>query len=335
MPIQACHPPEQCRPWAELCCHIGLECSRAVCHAAARGHCLALSPGAVTEDTSLCAGAQISHITIPACKEYAAEQIDLPVPPFCRTADGPPACIYTTTTKWASACAVRAGDVVTYQVTFTNHASIQLDMVCIYDDIQEGVIPGSIRPAPGPGETLRTGISMGKLDPGQSAVLTYDVIASFSGSRPMASRTWVRYRCTDPCGCSHRGTSGCRSCAVFQLPDRRPICRCVRRQFSIRDFSQLRYVYVYHRGVDCFKSSCGCNLVIKFGIAVKYIDCRGKKRGKFFEDSIEITGLDEDFEPSESRIRLTDLICLADDPGHITAKFRVTCLPGCGPPCAL
>lgn len=327
MSIQACHPSECCGPWAELCCDIGLECSRAVCHAAARGRCLALSPGAVTEDAVLCGGARISHITLPACKEYAAERLDLPVAPSRQTADGPLCCICTTTTKRASACAVRAGDIVSYQITFTNHASVQLDMVCICDDIQEGVIPGSIRPAPGPGETLKTGIAMGKLGPGQSAVLTYDVIASFAGCRPMASRAWVQYRCTDPCGCVHFGTSGCRSCAVFRLPDRRPVCRRVRRRFPICDFSRFRYFYVYHRGVDCFKNACGCILIIKFGIAVKYIDCRGEKRGKFFEDSVQITGPAKNFDPSKSRIRLTDLICGADDSGFITADFKITIHP--------
>lgn len=323
MPIQTCHPSACCGPWAELCCHIGLECSRAVCHADARGHCLALSPGAVTVDPALCEGAQTSHITLPACKEYVVEQLDLPVASFCRMEDGPPPCICTTTTKRASACAARPGDIVTYQIIFTNYSSTQLDTVCIYDDIQEGVIPGSIRPAPGPGEKLTTGISMGKLGPGQSAVLTYDVIASFAGSRPMASRSWVQYHCADHCGCGHWGTSGCRSCAVCRLPDRRPACCCVCRQFSIRDFSRFRYFYVYHRGADCFKSSCGCSLVIKFGIAVKYVDCHGKKRGKFFEDSVQITGLSADFDLSKSRIRLIDLICDADDPGNITANFKV------------
>ena len=326
MPIQTCHSLAQ--PWAELCCEIGLECARAVCRAAARGRCLALSPGVVTEDTTLCEEGQISHITLPACKEYILRQIDLPVGPFCQTAGGPPSCICTTTTKWASACAVRAGDIVTYQITFTNHASIQLDMVCIRDDIQARVIPGSIRPAPGPGETLKTGIAMGELGPGQSAVLTYDVIASFVGSCPMTSRAWVQYCCRDHCGCTHRGTSGCRSCTIFRLPDRRPICRCVWRQFSIRDFSRFRYFYVYHRGVDCCKNSCGCTLVIKFGIAVKYIDCHGEKRGKFFEDSVQITGLSKNFELSKSRIRLTDLICGADDSSSITASFRITIKPG-------
>lgn len=329
MPIQTCHPPACCGPWAELCCHIGLECSRTVCRAKTRGHCLALLPGTVTEDAALCGGAHISHITLPACKEYVMERLNLPVAPFCQTADGPPLpCICTTTTKQASACAVRAGEIVTYQIRFTNHSSIQLDMVYIYDDIPEGVIPSSIRPAPGPGETLKTGIAMGKLGPGQSAVLTYDAAASFAGNRPMASRAWVQYRCTDHCGCGHWGTSGCRSCVVCQLPDWRPVCRCVWRQFSIRDFSRFRYFYIYHRGVDCCKNSCGCNLVIKFGIAVKYIDCHGEKRGKFFEDCVQITGLAADFEPSESRIRLTDLICNADDTGLITATFKLAIKPG-------
>lgn len=324
MSIQACHPPECRGPWAELCCEIGLECSRAVCRASARGRCLALSPGVVTEDSALCGGAQISHITLPACKEYAVARLDLPAAPSRQTADGPFCCIPTTTTKRAGACAVREGDIVSYRITFTNQSPIQLDGVCIFDDIREGVVPGSIRPAPGPGETLRTGIAMGSLGPGQSAVLTYDATASFASGRPMASRARVQYRCTDPCGCAHFGTGGCRGCTVFRLPDRHPVCRRVCRRFSICDFGRFRYFYVYHRGVDCLKTPCGCALVIKFGIAAKYIDRRGEKRGKFFEDSVQITGLAENFELSASRIRLTDLICSADDAGLITSSFRIT-----------
>lgn len=99
-------------------------------------------------------------------------------------------------------------------------------------------------------------------------------------------------------------------------------CR-VYRQFSICDFSRFRYFYIYHRGVDCFKNLWGCTLVIKFGIAVKYVDCHGKKRGRFFEDSVQIAGLKGDFELSGARARFTDLICRADDPGRITAGFSV------------
>lgn len=323
MPIQASHP-SSCRgPWAELCCHIDLECSRVSCRAEARGHCLALSPGTVTETAALCGGTQAFHITLPACEEYVTEQLDLA--PLCPAADSTPPCIFTTTTKQASACAVRAGDAVTYQIIFTNHSSIRMDMVRIYDDVPAEVV--SIRPAPAPGETLKTGIAMGELGPGQSAVLTYDVTADFTCGLPMASRAWAQFCYTDHCGCVHQGTSGCRCCEVFQLPDCRPVCRCVRRQFSICDFSRMRYCYIYHRGVDCFRTECGCNLVVKFGIAVKYIDCCGRKRGKFFEDSVQVTNLADGFDPSGSRIRLTGLVCDVDDQNLITASFRLTLAP--------
>lgn len=98
-------------------------------------------------------------------------------------------------------------------------------------------------------------------------------------------------------------------------------CRRVWRRFSICDFSRFRYCYVYHRGVDCFKNACGCTLVIKFGIAVKYINCHGERRARIFEDSVRLTGLAEDFDLSESRLRLTDLTCEADGRGCITAGF--------------
>lgn len=328
MSTQACHPSKCCGPWAELCCDIGLECSRAVCRASARGRCLALSPGMITGNAALCQGAQTAHITLPACREYAAERCSVQVAPDCQTAEGPLSCIYTTTTKRASACAVRAGEIVTYRITFTNHASVRLDAVRICDDVQEGVIPGSIRPAPGPEETLKAGIAMGSLGPGESAVLTYDVTAHFAGNRPMVNRAWVQYCFTDPCGCLHRGNGGCRGCAVFPLPDTRPICRPVWRQFPICNFGRFRYFYVYHRGADCFQTPCGRILTVKFGIAVKYIDCLGENRGRFFEDSVQVTGLSEDFDLSRSRIRLTDLVCAADDRGLITAGFRVTVGPG-------
>lgn len=328
MSTQTCHPPEPCGPWAELCCDIKLSCSRAVCHTSARGCRLALSPGVITEDAALCRGAQAAHITLPACEESVAARCSVPVEPSCQTADGPLSCVHTTATKRASARAAHAGEIVTYRITFTNHAPVPLDMVWICDDVREGVVPGSIRPAPGPGETLRTGIAMGGLGPGQSAVLTYDVTASFAGSCPMSSRARARYRFTDPCGCVHWGHSGCRGCAVLPLPDARPVCRRVWRQFSICDFGRFRNFYVYHRGADCFQTPCGCVLVVRFGIAVQYIDCRGEHRSGFFEDSVQIAGLAKDFDLSASRVRLTDLICAADSRGLITAAFRAAVTPG-------
>lgn len=118
---------------------------------------------------------------------------------------------------------------------------------------------------------------------------------------------------------------------IASYPNPRPqeqYCCRVCRQFPIRDFSRFRYFYVYHRGVNYFKSPWDCTLVIKFGIAVKYTDCRGNKKGHFFEDSVQITGLERDFNLSASRIRLTDLICGADDPALITARFQVTIQAG-------
>ena len=263
--------------------------------------------------------ADSSDLSLPACKDYIVEKRSVPVEPSYRTEDVPLSYIYTTATKRVRICFVRAGDIVSYQITFTNHAFLPLDIVWICGDMQKGMVPSLICPAPGPGETLQTGIAMEKMAPGQSAVLTYDVIAAFCSNSPMVSWAWAQYRFTD-----QSGISGCRSCAVFRLPGRRPICRFMRRQFSICDFSRFRYFYIYHRGVKGLKNAYGCALIIKCVIAIDYVDCRKEKRSKIFKDSVRIIGFAENFDRSKSRICLTDLTCDAENRCLITAGFSVS-----------
>lgn len=476
MPIQfpcrhpAAHKRAEC---ANLCYQITLLPSGElrVHNIKSHGGTLALTPGAVTDDSGLDCGGCISAITIPPCRSYAAAWQSVPVEPPCREICGessnsqagcsfPCECIRTSTTKQASVRTVRSGGSVTYTITFTNHASIVLDMVSISDDIPSGadVVPGSIHPAPGPGETLQTGISMGELAPGQSAVLTYTVTAHFGTSCQIVNCACARYRYTDCRGCRQWGAGSCRSCVVTQSPDDaklkitkcanknyvcsrweeieytlivsnpgkavltevslcdnipqglcykpgstvknggaptdenpqdgipigtlRPgedacvtfvlyvcneicpghlpvkfvntanasgracklklcaesnpwtvtleqcsLCQWVQRQFPICGFRCCKNCFVYHRGVDLFKTSCGRILVVRFGILINYIDCAGETRSKSFEDSTVFCMPPECFLPPCFTVHFAEFFCDIDCSGNAAVCFQARLCP--------
>lgn len=64
--------------------------------------------------------ADSSDLSLPACKDYVVEKRSVPVEPSCRTEDVPLSCIYTTATKRVRICFVRAGDIISYRITFTS-----------------------------------------------------------------------------------------------------------------------------------------------------------------------------------------------------------------------
>ncbi|MDD3230867.1 MAG: hypothetical protein PHE09_16875 [Oscillospiraceae bacterium] len=448
-------------PTGKLCLHDVSQC----------GGGLSLSPGAVTDGSALNCVCPVSAITIPPCRTYEAARLSVPVEAPCRTICGDlgeglrpiggcgsclSGCLWTSTKKQASPSAVRAGDMVTYTVTFTNHSPIPLDMVCISDAVPKGasVIPDSIHPAPGPGESLQTGISLGRLGAGQSSVLTYAVIATFGGSCQIVNCARARYRYTDCSGCCHCGESGQRSCvvrrvsddvriAVTKCADKNSVCRrceeikytvtvsnpgkemltdviiyddipqglcylpgstvknggkpvdkspqdgiligtlnpgesksvafvlfvcvercqsfpvtafvntasakcragkialcaksapwvvtleneclfqCVQKRFCIEDFKRFRYYYVYHRGMDCFKTDYGRIVTVRFGIAIRYLDQNEEPRSRFFEDSVIFCGIPEGVDLTRLMPRFENLVCDGDCSGHVTARFDV------------
>ncbi|SFP22973.1 conserved repeat domain-containing protein [Oscillibacter sp. PC13] len=420
---------------------------------------LSLSPGTVMDDSGLACVCPVSTITLPPCRHYEAARLSVPVEIPCRAIGGCssclPGCLWTSTEKQANPSAVRAGDTVTYTVTFTNHSSVSLDMVCISDDIPEGaaVIPDSIHPAPGPGESLQTGISLGRLGAGQSSVLTYAVIANFGASCQLVNCARVRYCYTDCRGCCQYGMSGLRSCIVRQIPanariavtkcanknsvyrrceeiqytvtisnpgketltdvvaydnvpqglcykpgstvknggeavDENPqdgipigtlnpgeshsiafillvciepcrscpvtafintasakcragklalcakstpwvvtlendcISQCVQKRLCIADFKRIRYYYVYHRGVDCFETDYGCIIIVRFGIAIRYLNRDGEKRIRFFEDSIIFCGIPEKSDLAHLMVHFSNLSCDIDCFGGMTIRFE-------------
>lgn len=199
-----------------------------------------LTPGPVTEGSALACGCCTTEITIPSCETYAIEQRSVPIEARCQTicrnldqcsqqkdcCDAcKSCCILTTTSKKASASAACPGGAIAYTITFTNHSPIALDMIWISDAIpaQVTIIPGSIHPAPGPGETLQSGISMGGLAAGQSAVLTYTVIVNSGPACTIANCACARYFYTDCSGCCKYGIGSCRSCVVRRCPGRQQV----------------------------------------------------------------------------------------------------------------
>lgn len=96
----------------------------------------------------------------------------------------------------------------------------------------------------------------------------------------------------------------------------------VRRRFPpICGFGSFRYCYVYHKGLHCYKTQCGCVLSAGFGIAVKYVDCKGNKKSRSFEDSIIFRDCIGNFDRTHSNVRFTNLTCDIDCNGNVVATF--------------
>lgn len=191
------------------------------------GGALFLVPGSVTDVSRLVCHYPAADITLPVCENNIIEKQAVSVEEPCQiicddTAGGicDSGCIWTSTDKQASTSSAHVGDSITYTVTFTNHSYVLLDMVCISDDIPAGVtvIPNSIHPAPKPNETLQTGISMGSLPAGQTAVLSYSVTVDAGTSGDIVNCACVRYCYTDCAGCCQHGVGSCKSSTVKIMP---------------------------------------------------------------------------------------------------------------------
>lgn len=268
-----------------------------------------------------------AEIVLPPCRLDHAESLCVPLEEPCQTIcrdRGQCACVWTSTRKQASVSVACAGDAIAYTITFTNHSPFSLEDVRISDDIPGGiaVISGSIQPAPGPGEALQTGISMGSVAAGGSVALTYRALVRSCAPECLVNRARAEYRYRDCSGCFRRGTGSCKRCVVQVMPCCR--CKCVQRCFSVCDFACFRYCYVYHTGIVCHDTPDGRVIRVGFGIAVKYIDSDGEKRGTNYEDSITFAGLPRDLEPACFAVRLTNLVCRADCHGCIHACFTAS-----------
>ncbi len=85
-------------------------------------------------------------------------------------------CVNTFLTKDCDKAYALVGDTIHYTITVTNNSSVEMFGVKVFDTISPmtTLVPGSIVPAPGPGETLATGVTIGDALPGASLTLQFD-----------------------------------------------------------------------------------------------------------------------------------------------------------------
>lgn len=184
---------------------------------------LSLVPGNVMDDSSLACMDCAVEIEIPPCVTSWKETILGRVEKISQTI-GDCSCnagwIWTSTRKQADTDVVRVGEMIGYTVIFTNHSSFLLEAVRIYDEIPDGVtvVPDTIDPAPGPGETLETGVSVGNVAAGSSIILRYSAVVENCAPDVILNRARVTYCFRDCRGCCRLGVGGYRSCSVKLLP---------------------------------------------------------------------------------------------------------------------
>lgn len=104
-------------------------------------------------------------------------------------------------------------------------------------------------------------------------------------------------------------------------PSCRACCQCVQQNFTICGFSRLRCCYVYHTGLRAYKIPGGHGLVAGFGIAVRYIDCTGRKKSRFYESSVVFRDSTGKFDSADCDVRFTDFVCHIDGNGTVNAAF--------------
>lgn len=212
----------RCKSCADMHYKITVSCTgKPSVHDVVSNSCgpLSLVPGVTTGGSDFTCRAPADEMILPACETHITRQLAVPI----RMLAAPQAsdCIWTSTVKQASVPAAHVGDTITYSVTFTNHSQILLDMVWIADSIGSGtsVIPGSITPQPKPGETLQSGISMGSLGPGQTAVLTYRVTINFAACDNIINKACARYCFRDCQNCRRLGMGSCKCSIVKVISD--------------------------------------------------------------------------------------------------------------------
>lgn len=197
---------------------------------------LSFVPGAVLGNSSISCAYPWGEIKIAPCQTYAAISASVEMEAHClpicgdmgQCAEKPgmndgctSCCIWTSTTKKANKSCVCIGDVVTYTITFTNHSPCNLDMVYISDktEAEVTVVPGSLYPAPKPGETLQTGISVGSVPACASVTMTYQVRIRSCTSDHIVNYACVRYAYQDCRGCLRYGVGRCTRSVIKRLPN--------------------------------------------------------------------------------------------------------------------
>ncbi len=118
-------------------------------------------------------------------------------------------CIKAYIGKVADKACAQTGDTIHYTITYENKSSVDVQDVVICDTIspKTTVVPGSIVPAPQPGETLETGISFGDVPAGGSVTLEFDVTVNDGESGEIDNVTWATYSFIDVKGIQHNLTT--------------------------------------------------------------------------------------------------------------------------------
>lgn len=124
-------------------------------------------------------------------------------------------CIKTEIDKTVDKAYAQAGDVLTYTITFTNNSSVDMYGVKIadtYDAAKTTLDSASINPAPQPGETLATGITVGgvggSVPKGTSATLTFKVTVKAGATGDIVNSATATFKYKDWKGIEYSGNVG-------------------------------------------------------------------------------------------------------------------------------
>lgn len=111
-------------------------------------------------------------------------------------------CIFADIAKTADRDSVNPGDMIRYTVTFRNMSGREMYNVKITDTVSEylNVIATSIMPAPQAGESLETGITIGRVPSGSQRTLTFSARVTADVSDDIVNRAFADFSFRDADG---------------------------------------------------------------------------------------------------------------------------------------
>ena len=104
-------------------------------------------------------------------------------------------CIFADIVKTADRESVTAGDRVRYTITFRNMSEREMYNVKIIDNLSSYLSPiaTTIVPAPRPGESLESGITIGRVSPNSEKTLTYTAVVTDDASEDIVNRAFADF----------------------------------------------------------------------------------------------------------------------------------------------
>lgn len=311
---------------------------------------LSLKPGNVAEDHILAGFCPNTEIMIPPCVSILSEQCtSIEVKKNDQAAlDGQDGCILTSTVMESDRASVCIGDILSYTVTFTNQSSCLLERVRILNHLPEcvTVIPGSIHPAPGEGESLQNGISVGCVAAGDSVSLHYSVSVDCCALNMLINQARAVFSLRGSHGCYESGIGSTRCCVVKvfptpahismiqrahkaclysmccrKCPDTNCLLRPIEKEFHIFDLKCIQHCFVYHTGTKYYNTVVGGAVKVGYGIAIKYMDCNQKIKCACFETKEAFFQLPACFDCCNFISRLSNLSYSCDCSRNIKVCF--------------